>query len=1143
MLVMPCAVFPQSKSLQFKRLTTDDGLSRSWVRAIAQDSRGFIWVGTDNGLNRYDGYTFKVYKSDIRDSLSLADNRISSLLVDSYSRLWIGTETGCSLYDSKRDNFRTYVGADSHSFPGRKLVNFAGAVNCLFEDRGGKFWIGTTQGFCLFDPEEESLVRYSTNGSTEGGMLNPDVRDIAEDREGYLWLATPHGLHRFDPVAQRFTTYLHDEKDPKSLAGNEVSSLAIDANDYLWIGTHSGLSCMKLGALSGFEFVNYSHDPGDMTTLSHNYVMDILASRNGGLWIGTENGGLNFFDDQTGSFTQFKSAANNISGLNNDSIYALLEDRTGDLWVGTFAGGLNITKKNSDAILHYASIPDEPFSLSYNSVRCFAEDSFGEIWVGTDGGGLNRFDRKSGRFHRYTSENSGLPKNAVFALREDPMGNIWVGTWAGGLSRFDRQSGEFTVYTGENSNLPDNRVLGIEFDNQGRLWAGTCTGGLVLQKRSGDFEIFRMDNSAVANDFIRTIIRGANGKLLIPTLGGFSILDPAARSFETFESDAQDTLTLSSNEVISILAENDSIVWAGTVDGLNRVNIKNRRVQRFYEVDGLPGRIITGIAFDGSKHLWLSTRHNGICRLDPQTGEVRVFSRSDGIQRSEFNNASYFTARDGSIFFGGNNGFNLIRPDLIKRNSIPPPVLLTDFEIFNKPVAITGQGILREDISETKSVTVSYEESVLSFRFAALDFTAPDKNTYAYKLEGFDKDWNHVGRRRTASYTNLDPGDYIFRVKGTNNDGVWSEKDAVLELTITPPFWRTIWFRFGAAAVVVVLVVSVYRLRVRSIKEQNHRLESEVAARTSELNNKNSLLETQKYELETALAELKSTRKQLIDKAHKAGMADVAAGVLHNIGNTFTSIATTVELTKERIRHSKIANLKRANQLLRDNLDHLSDFLTNDTKGAKLIQYYFKTEELLDDELAQLDGYIKRLNQCISSGNEILRAQQKYAGAEFLTEVYKIAELVDEAFALVSEDFRQGQVQLTKDIDPEARIEVQKTKVIQIILHLYNNALEAMHNLEPRMRELRIEVEHKTDVTFLKMADNGVGIERKNLEKIFNHGFSTKPSSRGFGLHDCANYMAEMGGRMWAESAGPGKGATFVLQFGRLQRQPFGSAA
>ncbi|MEO8333877.1 MAG: two-component regulator propeller domain-containing protein [bacterium] len=780
----------EAQRLQFRQLTPDDGLLSSQVDAIQQDSRGFMWFGSLRGLSRYDGYSFIPYRHRTADTTSLADNRVNTLFEDREKTLWVGTNLGLSRYDAARDAFTNYqITADTV------------VVNTIFE-QNGTLLVGTNRGLFAFDRATGTSAPYG--GTRFAGLI---IWRMYEDRGGHLWVGTETaGAFDVDPRTGTARAWTNDPANPASLPGKDVHGFHEDSSGAMWISSYdAGLA--RLDRASGVA-TRFSIDPTDKLLAASKRIRSMIPEGNSGLWLGTENGGLDYFDFSTKVFLHHRFDPNNASGINNNSIWALYRDRSGTLWAGTWAGGVNLSTQNGNAIKRYRSVAGDATSLSFNSVIGFNEDSKGGLWVATDGGGLNRLDRATGQFTRYNSHTSNLNSDAVLAIAEDHAGKLWIGTWAGGLSRFDQRTGNFTPFTTSNSGLATIGVFSLLVDRAGLLWIGTWHEGLQrYDPKDGTFARFPL---VTPESPLHAIVEASDGNLLIATeSGGFVIFDPRTERKTVYVAGKNG---LSSNQVTSVLESEPGIVWIGTYGGLDRLDRRTNTIQHFTEADGLASAFVAGLALDAERNLWVSS-DRGITRFNPATKKGTHYAVGDGLQGSEFNAGSYFRARDGTLYFGGTHGFNTLRPDSIVRNMHVPQIAFTDFTLFNKPVAIGAKDSpLQADISVADEIVLLYDKSVFTIEFAALDFVAPEKNRYAYRLEGQDDDWNDVGTLRVASYTNLPAGNYVFRVRGSNNDGVWNMEGAAIRIRVLPPFWATWWFRALGVLVAVAAVASSIRL-------------------------------------------------------------------------------------------------------------------------------------------------------------------------------------------------------------------------------------------------------------------------------------------------------------------------------------------
>jgi methyl-accepting chemotaxis protein/ligand-binding sensor domain-containing protein len=806
-----------AQRLQFRYITPDDGLSASWVQAIAQDQRGFMWFGTVRGLNRYDGYSLRTFKHDASDSTSISDGRVNALWVDSAGTLWVGTDEALSRYDRARDAFS--------NFPIGSAKDHLG-VQSLTDDGRGMIWVGTSKGVYRYDP----ATRQTTAVGTGTPLANGTISAAFRDRSGMLWFGTQgQGLFRVNPTSLAVQSFTSAAGRAGSIPGNDVRDINQDDAGKIWLGCY-GAGLAELDPRSGTVTHVYAHDAGNPRTLSANGVFGVSPARSGkGLWIAIENGGLDYLDLSSGTFQHNRYDASDETGLNNNSTWVVLEDKGGTIWVGTFNGGVNVSKPNSEAIRRYRAMPGDLTSLGGNSVLNFAEDERGAIWVATDGGGLNRFDRATRRFRRFTTTTSNLNSDAVLDVAVDTSGDVWVATWGGAVSRLDRKRDRFIPYTPKTSKIPDESFFSVHVDRGGTLWAGSYHSGLVRYDQSrNQFTRIPLAGPGQGETVIRDIAETRDGQLLVSTEGnGLVIVDPRTLHKVRYGADSKGSAALASSTVEMAVEADSGVVWIATNAGLDRLDRASSSVTHFTSRDGLPSNSIAGVVPDGAGNVWVTT-DRGLSRFTPDTRTVKQYTIADGLQASEFLSGSAFVARDGALFLGGTKGFNVIRPNAIAENRRAPAVALTGFQLFNRSVPIGREGSpLTSSITETAQLLLSYKQSVFTLEFAALDYTAPEKNLYAYKLEGFDRDWNLVGHQRTASYTNLAPGKYTFHLRAANNDGVWNDDGLSLPIVVKPPLWATWWFRTFAIVAMALgawIFVQSTRRRRQHLEEMNRSL-------------------------------------------------------------------------------------------------------------------------------------------------------------------------------------------------------------------------------------------------------------------------------------------------------------------------------
>lgn len=813
-LIYRCAA---QEDINFTALTTKDGLSSNTVNAILKDRYGLLWFGTDDGLNKFDGTNFKVYRYKAGDPTALQANEILALHEDKAGNLWVGTSGGSlSLYDRKKDAFI--------NFPSGKLPNNIrnNVVRAVCGDYLGHIWVVHFGGFDILDPGNRSIIKMPLKPDVEHAIQIGSGLSAFEDSKHRMWIGLSNGLLRYDPATTSLSLFQHNDLDPLSLSGNNVNAIAEDKTGNIWIGTANGLSMYKAGTN---EFLNYRKNGDNSTSISSNVISSIAVEGNE-LWLGTENG-LDILDTRTGKVRKFSFDYRNNHSLNALGIRSLYLDNQGICWLGMFGGGVNKFDKNLNLFNSVTSNIFDEKGLRSSYVSSFAEDKGVNVFVGT-GGGLSSFDPETRLFRHFDIKaargtNSYL---SIASLKMNKRNQLMIGTFSDGVFILDPVTTRYKQFVrGDNEqDLNSNYIFCIEEDRKGNIWVGTNGEGInVLNADSKVITRYTPhpkhpnDIKLPINGFIRDIEEDSNGDFWIATHGGgIALLQPSTGKFTIYNTANN---KLPNDKVLSLLEDRSGNIWAGTFGGgLVRFQKQTNQVTVFAEKNGLLNSTIYEILEDQKGLIWVST-NKGISSIDPATGKINNYTHHNGVQNNNFIHGAGICLSTGEIFFGGVEGFNYFNPLQLRKNNNIPSVLITDLRISNQSVIPSGDGPIKENISVAKEINLDFKQN-FALSFVALNYTSPEQNQYAYILEGFDKEWNYVGNTNSVSYTNLDPGDYVFHVRASNNDGVWNNEGASIKIFVHPPFWRSIY-----AYILYVLIVAglLIYLRYNSIRKMNRK--------------------------------------------------------------------------------------------------------------------------------------------------------------------------------------------------------------------------------------------------------------------------------------------------------------------------------
>ncbi len=800
---------------KFNNIGAEQGLINPYVLNIVQDKQGFIWVGTQNGLYRYDGYQFKPFKHNPQDPTSLSDNYIEKLYLDSKGQLWLSTRNGLNLLNRQLLTFKRFMHQPNNptSLSHHRVMEIA-------EDQNGLFWVATLGGgINHFNPQTGQSIHYRFDANDSDSLADDRVYSVLIDHTNTLWAGTrAGGLNRFDQKTGQFKRYQHEPNKPQSISHNRVYTLLEDSDHVLWVGTRGG-------GLNRFDrdketFQHFKFDVKDPNSLGSNHVFELFEDADKQLWIGTRGGGLNLFDPKNNHFSRYKNQSNNKHSLANDYVLSITQDNNGLMWLATFGVGISQFDPASVRFGLVQHDPAQPGSLVGGQVWAIFKDKAEVLWVASETG-LSKYDENTEQFSHYShdpADATTLSGHEAWTIFEDSQGMLWVGTRTGGLNLYNPQDNTFTHFkhdSNDANSLSDDFIFSLTQDSLGNLWVGTQNGLNRLNRTAKNFTRFvHNPNQAgsISGNTINTVVPGSNGELWIGTnAAGLNYFDPVSETFKNFINDPNNQNSLSHNTVSAIARDAKGVLWVGTDGGLNRFDPRQKTFTRFRQKEGLAGDLVTAILIDKQGKLWLGLEEASIAYFDPQS--LSVINHIGAQANCRVNQGAHYQASDGQLFFGS-EGYCTFYPENVLRASKPPTVVFTDFRLVNQSVVIGQHSPLAKNINQTQSLSLTHLDNILSFEFAALHFAEPSRNRYQYKLEGFNQHWIETAAdNRRATFTNLSAGQYTFRVKASNNQGVWNEQPRIINLIVKPAPWRTWWAYLIYASLLLGVIGAFVRVQ------------------------------------------------------------------------------------------------------------------------------------------------------------------------------------------------------------------------------------------------------------------------------------------------------------------------------------------
>lgn len=1160
----PTCLFSKTISINFDHLNaSNSGLSSNRILSLCRDSRGFIWIGTQAGLNRYDGYSTVTYYNDTANNTSLSHDNVYSIFEDSKKQIWVATHSGLCLFNRKTESFKVYkfVRPDEKKISTRPVFQ-------ITEDQLGNIWVGLGKsgGFRMIDQKGSSHISYKVQNSPDSNAFNT-ITDLAFDSQGLLWLGTMgNGLVCFEPLSKKFTLYSDSNID---LGVATFKRLFFD-NTSIWILTE-GKGLFKFDLISKKFYKIPINEDGTGTNGA--FIRCMIRYDKTHLFIGVDQGGINSLNTETGKIEYYKYNELNSRSLANNGVWSMQKDKEGILWVGTSAAGISYYNPKKERFKLYQHTPD-PNSLSYNAILCFHEDKQGNIWIGTDGGGLNIFNPTTESFtilKHDPLDPKSIGSNVILSIDEDTYNNIWMGTWSNGLIRYNRTENKFYQYLSSKNNpntIGSDNIWNLMVDNKNNLWLSNFDYGIDIYDNNKFTRRFRYDPIITKpEEFYRINIfyKGRKDKIWVLRGGMVSLLDSS-------RTEIKNVVSLGKIAIFSFYEDRDENIWVGT--NSKGIFCYDKDAKLLYVLNtstGLPNNTVLGILEDEHNNLWIGT-NAGICRFNISSKKVTCFPQNDALQKNNYKEWAYLKSKNGTFYFGGYSGFKVFHPDSIKKNDYLPYIYFNDLQIFGKSVKIGEyDSILRQNISETKSITLKHSISVFSISFTAISHTFPENNLYAYKMEGFDDDWIiRNASRRYVTYTNLDPGEYVFKVKAANNDEVWNEKAASIKIIILPPWWKTLWFKLLSISLIIIAFTLFYLYKVIRVKEKNLLLEKLVKERTQEismqneeiltqkelLEKKNALLlehenemEAQNDELQAQAEELQAQSEELYNQTKALAFSNERIQKQHDeLENAYKELSmyrTHLEsLVEERTKELIVAKEKaeESDRLKSSFLANLSHEIRTPINAIIGFSEILSDKNLTDNERENFNQIIARSSDTLLNLiNDVIDFSKIEAG--FLkvnitnVNLNKITRLVTDIFNL---ELKRQNSEAEKNIDfkveisekcESAVISTDEIRLMQIISNLINNAIKFTQKGEI-VFGCRIDEQHKNIQLYVK--DTGIGIEEKNFKIIFERFRKVEDNKNqlyrgaGLGLAISSELINLLGGKISVKSE-LGKGSEFVI--------------
>lgn len=1054
-----------SQQYNFTNYSINEGLSQSVVNCIFQDSRGYIWLGTQNGLNRFDGATFEVYNFNPFDTNSISNNWIYAIDEDSDGNLWVGTKGGLNKYLIGQNHFQRIKYETESSYVDTRYIY---DVACL---SNGNIIINTPPLVSIYNPKMNNFTHFQSRLEYDGAVKDVQI-PVFEDVDGSLWIGSSIGLVRFSMKTKEFSEIPFFNNRGIQIEQTNITALYKDKKGTLWVGTTVGL--FNLNATSNqFEESGFNPGSGKIYPFENSCVRAILEDKYGNLIFGTEDNGLFVLSLNSSKPATIQNYTTENSGIVYNIIQSLIIDKSENLWVGTLSGISKMDLKRKKFTLYRKSNLPNSVDLAGNVVASLFKDEDGILWVGNWGQGLNKFDRTTGNVEHFSTRQTGnhkIPNDFIHVIFKDAWQNIWLGT-RDGILVYDKPANKFIPW-GEffkNPRLPtfhNIRIFMIIRDRSSNYWIGTQNGLYKINLEKSTVEIFQKemkeDNFQLSANLIYCLLEDSEGLIWIATVGGLDMYDPKTKKIKHFERKEKG---LSDDLIISLCEDSKGRIWIGTGTYINIYNKEDSTFTWYAKEQGLPNNHIYEIIKDKSNNIWIATG-KGLCKFDEKQETFQTFLLEGGLQSLEFNIRAAYLCDDGEMLMGGMNGFNSFYPESITRNPFIPNLVFTSFYIT--------KGTSREfvNLEKSKEVVLKYNISSFTVEFAALEYTNPDRNMYMYKMEGVSDEWVDIGNRRFVPFSGLPPGDYTFKVKGSNNDGIWNEKEISLAIVVLPPWWRSNYAYIAYFIIILIAGIAFVKRRERKLKHDKKVLEQKVLERTLQIEEQNKVIITKNQELK----ELISTKDKLFSI------------IGHDLGNQFNIIVGFLEVLVSGFKKLETSKIE----------THLINIYNSSKYANNLLE------------------------------NLLTWARMQTNLIQYNPRIFEVNEKINETLELLKGAFANKKINIEVLSNEEINIYADVNMFSTVFRNLVSNAIKFTH-VNGR---ISIEINKKKGFCEISVKDNGVGISEEEIRKIFRIDSKHKTlgtkgeKGTGLGLILCKEFIEKQQGNIWVESE-VGKGSKF----------------